>query len=309
MAILVVGTLAFDALETPFGKIDKIIGGSGTFISVSASFFHRPIHVVSIIGGDFPAETMDDMRARGVDFEGVEVRPNEKSFFWAGKYSMDLNSRETLATELNVLADFKPVLPPAAQNPAYVLLGNLSPDVQQSVIAQLKTRPRLIIMDTMNYWMDTQMDAVLKTLKLIDVLTINDEEARQLAGEYSLVKAARKILTFGPKYLIVKKGENGALLFHEKQVFFCPALPLETVFDPTGAGDTFAGGFVGYLAAKNAVGFEAMKNAVLYGSTMASFCVEKFGPTRLFELTHDEIRRRFQQFLTLTQFEKDLIDE
>lgn len=307
MKILVIGTLAFDALETPFGKVDKIIGGSATFISYSASYFHSPIYVVSVIGGDYPQETIQDLNGRGVDFSGVEVRPNEKSFFWAGKYSLDLNSRETLATDLNVLADFRPQVPEAAQDADFVLLGNLDPVVQQNVIQQLKRRPRLIVMDTMNYWMDTQMDQVLNTLRMIDVLTINDEEARQLANEHSLVKAARKILTLGPKYLIIKKGENGALLFHDNLVFFAPALPLEEVFDPTGAGDTFAGGFIGYLATKNDINFASMKNAILYGSTMASFCVERFGPTRLFNLTRPEIKQRYQQFLTLTHFETDLL--
>lgn len=299
MNILTVGSVAFDAIETPFGKTDKIIGGAATYISITASYFTRPTAVVSVVGGDFPKETITDLQKRGIHTEGIEIREAEKSFFWSGKYRNDLNSRDTLVTELNVLADFSPVVPESAKRAPFLMLGNLTPDVQRSVIEQMSERPRLIVLDTMNFWMDVALDSLKQTLKLVDVLTINDEEARQLSGEYSLVKAARIILSMGPKFLIIKKGEHGALLFHENQVFFAPALPLEDVFDPTGAGDTFAGGFIGYLAMTRDISFANMKNAIIYGSAMASFCVEKFGPERLLHLTKPEIIERARKFIQL----------
>lgn len=299
MSILTVGSVAFDAIETPFGKTDKIIGGAATYISLSASYFTAKSHVVSVVGGDFPQEAIEGMQKRGINTEGLEIRANEKSFFWSGKYHNDLNSRDTLVTELNVLADFKPVVPESARKSPFLMLGNLTPDIQREVISQMAERPRLIVLDTMNFWMDIALDSLKETLKLIDVLTINDEEARQLSGEYSLVKAARKILAMGPRFLIIKKGEHGALLFHANQVFFAPALPLEEVFDPTGAGDTFAGGFIGYLAMTRDISFENMKNAVIYGSAMASFCVEKFGTERLLSLSRPEIIERARSFIQL----------
>lgn len=308
MSILVVGSVAFDKIETPFGKTDKIVGGAASYIALSATNFHKPVNLVSVVGGDFPQEFVQKLQQRGVDTAGLEVRQNEKSFFWSGKYHNDLNSRDTLVTELNVLETFNPQVPAAYAESEYLMLGNLVPDLQRQVIHQMKKRPRLIVMDTMNFWMDIAMDSVKATMKEVDVLTINDEEARQLSGEYSLVKAARKIMGMGPRFLIIKKGEHGALLFHADQVFFAPALPLEDVFDPTGAGDTFAGGFLGYLAATKDLSFNNMKNAVLYGSTMASFCVERFGTERLETLTRDDVRRRYQQFLDLVQIDIQLMD-
>jgi sugar/nucleoside kinase (ribokinase family) len=299
MSILVVGSVAFDAIETPFGKTDKIVGGAATFISLAASFFYKPVNLVSVVGGDFPPDFIKELQKRGVNTAGLEIRQNEKSFFWSGRYNNDLNSRETLATELNVLATFDPKVPEAFAKPEYVMLGNLVPDIQRQVLNQLKAKPRLVVMDTMNFWMDTAMDSVRKTIEMVDVLTVNDEEARQLSGEYSLVKAARKILNMGPEYLIIKKGEHGALLFHQNEVFFAPALPLEEVFDPTGAGDTFAGGFLGYVASTQDLSFENMKSAVIYGSAMASFCVERFGTERLLSLKKDDIRGRCKNFLEL----------
>jgi sugar/nucleoside kinase (ribokinase family) len=299
MSILTIGTVAFDAIETPFGKTDKIIGGAATYISLAASYFVSNSSIVSVVGGDFPQEAIQDMRNRGINTDGLEIRQNEKSFFWSGKYHNDLNSRDTLVTELNVLADFKPVVPQAARKTPFLMLGNLTPDIQREVIGQMEERPKLIVMDTMNFWMDIAMDSLKETLKLVDVLTINDEEARQLSGQYSLVKAARTILQMGPKFLIIKKGEHGALLFHGKEVFFAPALPLEEVFDPTGAGDTFAGGFIGYLAKTRDISFQNMKNAIIYGSAMASFCVEKFGTERLLNLSRSEVVERARQFIQL----------
>lgn len=299
MSILTIGTVAFDAIETPFGKTDKIIGGAATYISLSASYFVSNSAIVSVVGGDFPQEAIQDMRNRGINTDGLEIRQNEKSFFWSGKYHNDLNSRDTLVTELNVLADFKPVVPASARKTPFLMLGNLTPDIQREVIHQMEERPKLIVMDTMNFWMDIAMDSLKETLKLVDVLTINDEEARQLSGEYSLVKAARAILQMGPKFLIIKKGEHGALLFHGKEIFFAPALPLEEVFDPTGAGDTFAGGFIGYLAKTKDISFQNMKNAIIYGSAMASFCVEKFGTERLLNLSRSEVVDRARQFIQL----------
>lgn len=306
MSLLVVGSVAFDMIETPFGKSNRIIGGAATYISLSASFFHQPIRLLSVVGGDFPTDKIRLLEDRGVDTTGLQIRPKEKSFFWAGRYHNDMNTRTTLATELNVLADFQPTVPDSYQDCQYVMLGNLSPHVQRSVIEQLRHRPRLVVMDTMNFWMETQWDELQKTLRMVDVLSINDEEARQLSQEYSLVKAARRILNMGPHTLIIKKGEHGALLFHENKVFFAPALPLEDVFDPTGAGDTFAGGFIGYLAHTQDISFDNMKRAVIYGSAMASLCVERFGTERLEQLTQDEVYKRVQKFVDLVQFEIEL---
>ena len=306
MSLLVVGTVAFDAIETPFGKTDKIIGGAATYISLAASFFYKPVNLVSVVGDDFPADTLADLERRGVDLKGLQVRKGEKSFFWAGKYGADLNTRTTLATDLNVLATFKPEIPEAYRKPDYLMLGNLVPDIQFEVLEQLKHKPRLIVMDTMNYWLESAREGVLRNLRHIDVLMVNDEEARLLSGEYSLVKAARVIMGMGPDFLIIKKGEHGALLFHGQDVFFAPALPLEEVFDPTGAGDTFAGGFLGYLAATRDVSFENMKSAVIYGSAMASFVVERFGPERLISVKKEEIRQRCRSFLELVQVDINL---
>ncbi|QEH39909.1 PfkB family carbohydrate kinase [Chitinophaga sp. XS-30] len=307
MSLTVVGTMAFDDIETPFGKSDKIVGGSASFIAWAASNFVKPVNQVSVIGGDFPQEELDSLVKRGVALEGVQVKKDEKSFYWAGKYHLDMNSRDTLVTELNVLADFQPVIPDSYQGSEFLVLGNLTPQVQMSVISQMNPRPKLIVMDTMNFWMDVALDDLLKTLKMVDVLMVNDSEARQLTGEYSLVKAANKILTMGPRYLIIKKGEHGALLFHENHVFFAPALPLEEVFDPTGAGDTFAGGFVGHLAKTRDISFENMKTAIIVGSAMASFCVEKFGAQRLREISKEDISARLEQFVQLVNFDIDLV--
>ena len=307
MSLLVVGTVAFDAIETPFGKTDKIIGGAATYISLAASYFTKNIQLVSVIGGDFPKEALEMLKNHGVALEGLQIKENEKSFFWSGRYHNDMNSRDTLATELNVLADFNPVVPESAKECDFLMLGNLMPSVQQKVIAQLNKRPKLIVLDTMNFWMDIAMDELLQTIANVDVLTINDAEARQLSGEYSLVKAAQKILEMGPKVLIIKKGEHGALLFNKEQVFFAPALPLEDVFDPTGAGDSFAGGFVGYLAQTKDISFENMKRAIIFGSAMASFTVEKFGVERLIGLTQAQVEERVQEFIDLVQFDITLV--
>lgn len=307
MSLTVVGTMAFDDIETPFGKSDKIVGGSASYIAWAASNFVQPVNQVSVIGGDFPQAELDALTQRGVALEGVQVKKDEKSFYWAGKYHLDMNSRDTLVTELNVLADFEPVIPASYQGSEFLILGNLSPQVQMSVINQMSPRPKLIVMDTMNFWMDIALDDLLKTIKMVDVLVVNDSEARQLTGEFSLVKAAKKILTMGPRYLVIKKGEHGALLFHENHVFFAPALPLEDVFDPTGAGDTFAGGFIGHLAKTKDISFENMKTAIIVGSAMASFCVEKFGATRLREITKDDITSRLEQFVELVNFDIDLV--
>lgn len=303
MSLMIVGTMAFDALETPFGKVDRIIGGSATYAAWAASFFTQPIYQVSIVGGDFPEEEMNALKERGVAMEGVEIVPDEKSFFWSGRYHMDMNTRDSLVTDLNVLARFDPKLPDSYQNCDYVMLGNLAPAVQMSVLDQLKERPKLVIMDTMNFWMDIAMDDLRKVLARVDLLMVNDSEARQLSGEYSLVKAAKKIQAMGPKYIIIKKGEHGALLFYNDQIFSAPALPLEDVFDPTGAGDTFAGGFIGYLSRVNDVSFETMKAGIIAGSAMASYCVEKFGPVRLKEINADDIRVRVNEFIRLANFE------
>ncbi len=303
MSLLAIGTVAFDSIETPFGKAEKIIGGSCSYISLAASYFTPKVNIVAVVGDDFPQKNIEEMNAHGVNTEGLQIKAGEKSFFWAGKYHLDLNSRDTLTTELNVLADFDPIIPESYQDCQYLMLGNLTPQVQQTVINRLKKRPKLILMDTMNFWMEVALDDLKATIKMVDVLSINDEEARQLSGEYSIVRAAKKIMEMGPKFLIIKKGEHGALLFHKDQVFFAPALPLEEVFDPTGAGDTFAGGFIGYLAKTDDISFENMKRAVIYGSAMASICVGKFGPEALLNLTQKDIEGRVQEFIDLVQFE------
>ncbi|MFN5136518.1 MAG: PfkB family carbohydrate kinase [Chitinophagaceae bacterium] len=307
MSLIVVGSMAFDAIETPFGKSDKIVGGAATYIAWSASNFATPIQQVSVVGGDFPEEEMNALEARGVKLEGVQIKKDEKSFFWSGKYHMDMNSRDTLDTQLNVLADFDPVLPDSYQGSEFVMLGNLLPSVQMRVIEQLKVKPKLIAMDTMNFWMDTMPEELNKVIAKVDLLFVNDSEARQLSGQYSIVKAAREIMKMGPKYLVIKKGEHGALLFHDDKVFFAPALPLEDVFDPTGAGDTFAGGFMGHMAKTNDVSFENMKTAIIVGSAMASFCVEKFGTTRLREISKAEIDFRINEFVQLVNFDIELV--
>jgi len=305
MSLIVVGTMAFDAIETPFGKTDKIIGGSAVYAAYAACNFIQPINQVSIIGYDFPKEEIAELKTRGVVMDGVEVIKDKKSFFWSGRYHEDMNSRDTLVTDLNVLADFDPKLPGSYLDSEFVMLGNLQPTVQMNVIKQLK-RPKLIVMDTMNFWMESAMPELEEVLKKIDVLLINDAEARQLSGQYSIVKASKTILGMGPKFLIVKKGEHGALLFHGDKVFFAPALPLEEVFDPTGAGDTFAGGFIGHLAKTKDVSFENMKTAIIVGSAMASFCVEKFGPTRLKEISKEDIDKRLHQFRELVNFDIEI---
>ncbi|WP_178991625.1 PfkB family carbohydrate kinase [Winogradskyella schleiferi] len=304
--LVIVGTVAFDAIETPFGKTDKILGGAGTFIGLAASNFNVDAAVVSVVGGDFPQKYLDLMSDRKIDVSGIEIVKEGKTFFWSGKYHNDMNSRDTLATELNVLADFEPVVPKNYKDAEVVMLGNLHPSTQMSVLNQMSKKPKLVILDTMNFWMDCALEDLHNTIKHIDVITINDEEARQLTGEYSLVVAARKIHDMGPKYVVIKKGEHGALLFHDDNVFYAPALPLEEVFDPTGAGDTFAGGFAGYLAKTGDFSFESMKTAVIYGSTLASFCVEKFGTERMQNLTDKEIYKRLDQFKSLTQFDIEL---
>ncbi len=306
MSLVVVGTMAFDALETPFGKVDRIIGGSATYVAWAASNFTDKINQVSIIGGDFPQNEIDALKDRGVHFEGVEVVPDGKSFFWSGRYHMDMNTRDTLVTDLNVLAQFNPKLPDSYQDCEFLMLGNLAPAVQKSVIQQLKNRPKLIVMDTMNYWMSSALDELKEVLTMVDVLMVNDSEARELSGEYSIVKAAQKIQEMGPKYLIIKKGEHGALLFHNKKVFYAPALPLEDVFDPTGAGDTFAGGFIGHIARTRDISYNNLKSAIIVGSAMASFCVEKFGPSRLQEITKTDIENRINNFVELVDFEISL---
>ncbi len=306
MSLLTVGTVAFDDIETPFGKADRVVGGAATYISLAASYFTDEVKVVSVIGDDFPQKTLDYMESRGIDLEGIQVKEGEKSFFWAGRYHDNMNSRDTLDTQLNVLADFDPVLPEEYKEAEYLMLGNLTPSVQKRVIDQLKKRPKLIALDTMNFWMDTALDSLKEVITMIDILTINDDEARQLSGEHSLVKAAAAIHKMGPKYLVIKKGEHGALLFEGENVFFAPALPLAEVFDPTGAGDTFAGGFMGYLASTQDTSFENMKRAVIYGSAMASFCVEKFSIDRLTELNDDEITARIVRFVKLVNFDAQL---
>ncbi len=307
MSLLVVGTVAFDAIETPFGKTDKIIGGAATYIALASSYFTKNINLVSVVGDDFPAKDLQMMREHHVNLDGLQIKKGEKSFFWSGKYHNDMNTRDTLATELNVLEKFDPIVPDSYKDCDFLMLGNLMPRVQQRVMEQLKKRPKLIVLDTMNFWMDIALDELLATLKMVDVLTINDSEARQLSKEYSLVKAAQKILAMGPKVLIIKKGEHGALLFNKEEVFFAPALPLEDVFDPTGAGDTFAGGFIGYLAKTKDISFDNMKRAIIFGSAMASFCVEKFGVEKLVSLKKEEVDERVQEFIDLVQFDISLV--
>ena len=305
MSLVVVGSMAFDAIETPFGKSDKIIGGAGTYIAWCASNY-TPVKQISVVGGDFPQEELDSLTERNVDLDGVQIKKEEKTFFWSGRYHMDMNTRDTLDTQLNVLGDFQPVVPDSYQDCEFLMLGNLAPSVQRSVIEQLKNRPKLIVMDTMNFWMEIAMDDLKQTLAMVDLLMVNDSEARELSGEYSLVKAAAKIMKMGPKYLIIKKGEHGALLFHGNQVFFAPALPLEEVFDPTGAGDTFAGGFIGHIAKTKDISFENMKTAIIVGSAMASFCVEKFGTQRLREINKADIDARLDEFVQLVNFDIEL---
>ena len=301
--LLVVGTVAFDAIETPFGKTDKILGGAATFIGLAATNYNVQPGIVSVVGEDFPSKYMELLKEKEIDIEGLEVVPGGKTFTWSGKYQHDLNKRDTLSTELNVLADFDPEVPTAFRNAEVVMLGNLHPEIQMRVLRQLDSRPRFTVLDTMNYWMEHTWDSLVEVIGMVDVITINDEEARQLSGEYSLVRAAAKISDMGPEYVLIKKGENGALLFHEKRIFFAPALPLEVVFDPTGAGDTFAGGFTGYLAETRNFSFENLKNAVIHGANLASFCVERFGTERLLDLKSGEIADRLQQFKDLTQFD------
>lgn len=307
MAIITLGSMAFDAIETPFGKVEKIVGGSGIYVAYAASHLSQPIQQISIVGNDFPTEEMEELKRRGVQLTGVEIVPDQKSFFWSGKYHLDMNSRDTLVTDLNVLANFNPKVPEEYQGAEFLMLGNLMPSLQMSVIEQLRTRPKLIVLDTMNFWMETALNDLEKVLQKIDVLMINDSEARQLSGEYSLVKSARKILNMGPAFLIIKKGEHGALLFHKKEVFFAPALPLDDVYDPTGAGDSFAGGFIGHIARTGDISFENMKTGIIVGSAMASFCVEKFGPQRLKEITKEQLDARLEEFVQLVNFEIALV--
>lgn len=308
MSLVVVGTVAFDAIETPFGKTDKILGGAGTFIGLAAGKLNVETKIVSVVGGDFPDRYLELLRKNGVETAGIRVIPEGKTFFWAGRYHNDMNTRDTLATELNVLADFDPILPESYKDCTFLMLGNLTPQIQKSVIQQLPVKPRLIVMDTMNYWMNTSWDDLIEVIGMVDVLTINDEEARQLSGEYSLIRAARKIIGMGPEFLVIKKGEHGALLFNNDSVFFAPALPLEEVFDPTGAGDTFAGGFIGYLAKTGDISFENMKRAIIFGSAMASFTVEKFGTEGLQAMQNGDLNDRIRQFSDLVQFDIDLVD-
>lgn len=303
MSLLVIGTVAFDAIETPFGKTDKIVGGAASFISLAASYYYPDIHLVSVIGDDYDQNFLKLLQSKGVNLQGLQIKKGEKSFFWKGKYHMDMNSRDTLDTQLHVLSDFDPVVPDSAKNSEFVMLGNLMPSLQLKVLNQLKKRPKLIMLDTMNFWMQTAMDDLQKVLKEVDILTINDEEARLLSNTYSLKKAAREILKMGPKILIIKKGEHGALLFHEQEVFFAPALPLEDVFDPTGAGDSFAGGMMGYLSRTHDLSFENLKRAIIVGSAMASFTVEKFGTEALQNLIPIQIHERIQEFIKLSSFE------
>ena len=307
MAIINLGTMAFDSIETPFGKIDKVVGGSAVYVAYAASHLTQPIQQISIVGNDFETEEMEELKKRGVQMEGVEIVPDEKSFFWSGKYHLDMNNRDTLITDLNVLANFKPVVPESYQGADFLMLGNVMPSLQLSVIEQLRERPKLIVLDTMNFWMESAMDDLKKVLKKVDVLMVNDSEARQLTNEYSLVKASKKILSMGPQYLIIKKGEHGALLFHKEEVFFAPALPLDEVFDPTGAGDSFAGGFIGHLAHTKDISFENMKTAIIVASALASFCVEKFGPQRLKEISKADIEDRLKQFVQLVNFDISLV--
>lgn len=303
MSLLTVGSVAFDALETPFGKTDKIIGGAATYITLSASYFSTKNNLVAVVGDDFPEEMISLLQEHGVNTEGLQIKEGEKTFFWSGKYHNDMNSRDTVEVQLNVMEKFDPVIPASYQDCQYLMLGNTAPAIQQMVLERITKRPKLVMLDTMNFWMDIAMDDLKSVLKMVDVLTINDEEARILSGDYSLRRAAKTVMAMGPKTLIIKKGEHGALLFQGDQVFFCPALPLEEVFDPTGAGDTFAGGFIGYLASTDDISFDNMKRAIVYGSAMASFCVEKFGSERIVGLTQEEITARVQEFVQLAHFQ------
>ena len=305
MDLVNVGTDAFDNIETPFGSQDKVVGGAATYISLAASYFTKKIGLVSVIGDDFPQPMLDELEQRGTDLDGLQVKAGEKSFFWAGRYHFDMNTRDTLDTQLNVLADFDPVIPPSYQNPKFLMLGNLAPIVQAKVLDQLKSRPQIVALDTMNFWMDSAMSELKEVMARVDLLSINDEEARQLTGEHSLVRAARKILKMGPKYLVVKKGEHGALLFQDDRMFFAPAMPLEDIVDPTGAGDTFAGGMMGYLARTGSVSFPDLKRAIIVGSAMASYCCEAFGPQRLLELDENSINERIALFVDLVDMEAD----
>ncbi len=302
MKLVTVGTVAFDTIETPYGKAERVVGGAATYISIAASYFTKDLGLVSVVGDDFPAAELKYMQKRGINIDGLQIKEGEKSFFWAGRYHNNMNSRDTLDTQLNVLADFKPKLPASYRNAKFVMLGNLTPEIQAKVIRQMKSKPKLIVMDTMNFWMDIAMPSLKKTIKKVDVLTINDEEARQLSGEYSLVNAAKAIHKMGPKVLVIKKGEHGALLFYNNKMFYAPAMPLAQVYDPTGAGDTFAGGFIGYLTKANSTTFENMKRAVIYGSTLASFCVEEFSIARLKRLKQSEVNKRVKEFEKLTKF-------
>lgn len=299
MSLLTVGSVAFDAIETPFGKTDKIIGGAGTYIGLASSFYTKDQKIVAVVGEDFPEEMLNQLKNRGIDLEGLQIKKGEKTFFWSGKYHNDMNSRDTLITELNVLENFDPIIPDSYQGVDYLMLGNLTPQVQSTVIERLTERPKLVAMDTMNFWMDIAMDDLKKTISMVDLLIINDEEARQLSGEYSLKTASKVIRAMGPKYLIIKKGEHGALLFHGDDIFFAPGLPLDDVFDPTGAGDTFAGGFMGYIASTDDVSFENMKRAMIHGSALASFCVEKFGTEKITSITQEDLNNRIQEFINL----------
>ena len=306
MSVLVVGTVAFDAIETPFGKTEKIVGGAATYICLASSFFTKKINLVSVVGEDFPTTAIEMLKSKSVDIKGLQIKKGEKTFFWSGKYHNNMNTRDTLETQLNVLENFNPIVPDEFKESEFLMLGNLMPSVQKKVLDQMKEKPKLVVLDTMNFWMDNFMDDLKEALIDVDVLTINDEEARQLSEEYSLVKAAKKILTIGPKYIIIKKGEHGALLFSKEKVFFAPALPLEEVFDPTGAGDSFAGGFIGYLEKTKDISFENMKRAVIYGSAMASFSVEKFGTKKLTEINQKQVNERIERFVNLVSFDLDL---
>lgn len=308
MSLITVGTVAFDAIETPFGKTDKIIGGAATYISLAANYFNKDVKLISVVGDDFPQDVLQNMKSRGISLDGLDIKEGEKSFFWSGKYHYDLNSRDTLVTELNVLADFNPEVPETYQGADYLMLGNLDPKVQLSVIDQLKDRPKFVALDTMNFWMDVALEPLKEVIAKVDILTVNDEEARQLTGEYSLTKAAKKILEMGPKFAIIKKGEHGALLFDNERMFFAPALPLDEVVDPTGAGDTFAGGFMGYLAHSKDLSFDNLKRAIIIGSAMASFTCEKFGTEKLLNLSETEIDARIQQFVDLVDFDILLVE-
>ncbi len=303
MSLLTVGSVAFDAIETPFGKTDKIVGGAATYISLAASMYQKQQKIVAVVGDDFPNEMINKLEERGVNTDGLQIKKGEKSFFWSGKYHHDMNVRDTLVTELNVLENFDPIIPESYQGVEYLMLGNLTPQVQTTVIHRLASRPKFIAMDTMNFWMDIALDDLKETLKLVDMLIINDEEARQLSGVSSLVGASKIIRAMGPKFLIIKKGEHGALLFHNDKIFSAPALPLDEVFDPTGAGDSFAGGFMGYLSQTDDLSFENMKNALIAGSAIASFCVEKFGTQRLEEINQTDLEKRIQQFVELANFD------